>query len=309
MFPGVTECGKHSPITFNEMGKLLDRRKVASRFGNLPGCGRIEHCVMSSDILGVEKNFSVYLPDGYGDSSRRYPVLYLLHPAGGTHEAWIKVGNLSQIADDAIRSGMALPMIIVMPDASGSDEFNLGKRLGFFSVAGWDYEAYFHEELIPLIESTYQTLTDKVHRVIAGVSMAGEAAVAYAQKRPEVYGAACALCGIVGHPEQSQLTKTDGDYARSLIDNDPTKFLEQATPECVERLKSVRWYADCGDNDFFYEGNVEFFLAMKRKSIPIAFRMRSGVHGWYYWISGLAPILHFLSIGFANNPVGAKSTI
>lgn len=67
--------------------------------------------------------FSVYLPNEYDDSDQRYPFLYLLHPAGGTHEMWISMGELPQIADDSIRSGMALPMIIVMPDASGEADY------------------------------------------------------------------------------------------------------------------------------------------------------------------------------------------
>lgn len=282
------------------MVKIIECRKAISRFGTMPGSGSIEHCSMSSDILGQNKDFSVYLPNGYDEGDRRYPVLYVLHPAGGTQEMWISMGNLPQIADDAIRSGMALPMIIVMADGSGTDDFHLGKHLGFFSVPDWDYEAYFHKELIPLIDSTFRTIADKKHRAIAGASMGGEAAVAYAQKHPELYGASCALCGIVGKPEQSQMAKTDKDYAESLISKNPTKFVENASPQQVDNLKTVRWYTDCGDNDYFYEGNIDFFLAMKKKSIPIDYRMRSGVHGWYYWITGMAPVLHFISIGFAD---------
>ena len=281
------------------MVKLIERRKAVSHFGTIPGSGTIEHCSMSSDVLGVTKDFSVYLPDGYEEDDRRYPVLYLLHPAGGTDEIWIHMGQLPQIADDAIRSGMAIPMIIVMPDASGEGEYHLGKHLGFFSVPDWDYENYFHNELIPLIDSSYRTIADKKHRAITGASMGGEAAISYAQKHPELYGASCALSGIVGHPEQSRMAQSDKDYADSLIENNPSAFVNNASSEVIEQLKTVRWYTDCGDNDFFYEGNVDFFLSMKRLSIPIDYRMRSGVHGWYYWVTGLAPILHFLSIGFS----------
>ena len=285
------------------MGKLLERRKAVSHFGKLPDSGYIEHCSMSSEVLGVNKDFSVYLPAGYDEGDRHYPVLYLLHPAGGTHEMWISMGELPQIADDAIRSRMAVPMIIVLPDASGTGDFHLGRHLGFFSVEGWDYEAYFHKELIPLIDSTYRTLADKKHRAITGASMGGEAAIAYAQKNTDVYGASCALCGILGHPEQSTMAKTDKDYAASLIANNPSAFVENASAEQIDQLRSLRWYTDCGDNDYFYEGNIEFFLAMKHKAIPIDYRMRSGVHGWYYWVTGLAPILHFISIGFAGESV------
>ncbi|MDE6009547.1 MAG: esterase family protein [Muribaculaceae bacterium] len=280
------------------MGKLLERRKAVSHFGTLPGSGTVEHCSMSSDVLGVTKDFSIYLPAGYEENECRYPVAYLFHPAGGNHEMWISKGDLPLIADDAVRSGMAVPMIVVLPDAAGEGDFHLGKHLGYFSVPGWDYEKYFHEELIPLIDSTYRTICDKKHRAIIGASMGGEAAISYAQKYPEYYGSACALCGIVGHPEQSQMATTDKAYADSLIANNPTAFVENAAPEIVEKLKGVRWYADCGDNDYFYEGNIAFFLAMKRKGIPIDYRMRSGIHGWYYWVTGMAPILQFLSIGF-----------
>ncbi len=282
------------------MVKILERRKAVRHFGVLPDSGCVEHCSMSSDVLGVTKDFSVYLPTGYENSTERYPVVYLLHPAGGTHEMWITMGDLPQIADDALRSGMARPMIVVMPDASGEAEFHLGRHLGFFSVPGWDYEAYFHDELIPLIDASYRTIADKSHRAIVGASMGGEAAIAYAQKHPDIYGASCAICGIVGHPEQSRMAQSDKDYAASLIANNPTAFVKSASPDMVDRLKTVRWYTDCGDNDFFYEGNVDFFLAMKRKGIPIDYRMRSGVHGWYYWVTGLGPILHFISIGFAR---------
>lgn len=282
------------------MVKLLERHKAVRHFGNLQDNGSIEHCSMTSDILGTNKDFSIYLPADYEKDTKRYPVLYLLHPGGGTQETWISMGDIPQIADDAIRSGLALPMIIVMADGSGEGEYNLGKHMGFFSVPGWDYEAYFHKELIPLIDSTYRTLADKSHRAIAGASMGGEAAIAYAQKNSEFYKTASALSGILGHPELSKLSQTDKDYGDSLAANNPTLFVENAAPEIVERLKTVRWYADCGDSDYFYEGNVEFFLAMKRKAIPMDYRMRSGVHGWYYWITGMAPILHFTSIGFSN---------
>ena len=46
---------------------------------------RIEHLTLKSELLGVEKHYSVYLPDGYDKSQEKYPILYLLHGAWGTH--------------------------------------------------------------------------------------------------------------------------------------------------------------------------------------------------------------------------------
>lgn len=282
------------------MVKLLERRKAVHHFGNRPDNGSVEHCTMSSDILGVNKEFSIYFPVGYDKTDMRYPVLYLLHPGGGTHEIWISSGQLPQIADDAIRSGLSLPMIIVIPDASGEGDFHLGRHMGFFSVPGWDYESYFHNELIPLIDNSYRTIADKNHRAVAGVSMGGEAAIAFAQKHTEIYGAACSISGLLGHPEQSQLSQSDQDYADSLAANNPSRLVENASNDEIEKLKNVRWYVDCADNDYVFEGNIQFYLAMKHKGIPLDYRMRSGVHGWYYWITGFSPVLQFLSIGFGQ---------
>ncbi len=280
------------------MSNILSQQKIESAMGKLIPGGDVWCCSMSSEILGCEKTFTVYLPEGYEDSGRRYPVLYLLHHAGGTDRTWTETGQLRQIMDDAIRSGMIQPMIVVLPDASGENEHHLGRHMGFFSVQGWDYEAYFHKELIPLVDATYRTIADRGHRAIAGPSMGGECAVAYAQRYPEFYGAAGSMSGILGKPEQSTMARSDKDYGDSLIRNNPTAFVENATAEEVERLKSTRWYADCGDNDFFCEGNVAFFLAMRSRGVALDYRMRSGVHGFYYWITGLAPLLQFISAGF-----------
>ena len=281
------------------MAKIITKTSAGSSFGNIKG-GTMKRFTVWSDVLQAEKTFIAYFPLDYdNEPARRYPAMYFFHAAGSSDETWARIMQLQSAADDSVRSGMALPMIIIVPDASGSDERKLGKRLGYFTVPGWDYERYFHTELIPLVDAELRTIADKRHRVIAGASMGGEAAVAYAQKYPEFYGAAAALCGIVGKPEQSTLTSTDKDYAQSLIANNPSLFVKNATPAQVEALKSIRWYADCGDNDFFIEGNFEFVLNMRSRGIPIQFRMRSGVHGFYYWITGLAPIFRFFSNGFA----------
>lgn len=277
------------------MYTLISKHILDSFFGRLIGGGKMCRCTMHSDILGKDKNFMVYLPQDYESGTDSYPVLYLFHQAGGSCETWRETGRIKEIADEAIRSGMVKPLIVVMPDGAGEGEYNLGKNLGFFSLPGYDYEKYFHKELIPLVDSTFRTVTDKTHRAVAGPSMGGEAAVAYAQKYSSFYGTAAAISGILGRPEQSRISNSDPEYGKALIANNPALFVQNASPDIVETLKTVRWYADCGDNDFFYQGNVDFFLAMRDKGIPMDFRMRGGVHSWFYWITGLTPVLVFFS--------------
>ncbi len=283
------------------MATIISNSLIPASFGrDIPG-GSVRKYILKSSVLDAEKSFTVYLPRGYEDNpAKRYPVVYLFHPAGSTDETWVTTGQLREILNDGIRSQMITDMIVVMPDARGTNEHNLGPRLGFFSVDGWDYERYFFEELVPLVDSTFRTIANREHRAVAGASMAGEAAVAYAQKHPDMFIAAASLSGILGKPEQSKMAKTDKAYGDSLIANNPTLRVTEADDAGVEALKTVRWYADCGDNDYFYEGNIDFFLAMKSRGIPVNFRMRSGVHGFYYWITGMMPLLQFVSAAFAG---------
>ena len=62
-----------------------------------------------------------------------------------------------------------------------------------------------------------------------------------------------------------------------------------------EKIKSVKWYIDCGDNDFLYEGNSLVHIALKKRNIPHEYRVRDGAHNWTYWRSALPSVLQFVS--------------
>ena len=76
-----------------------------------------------SEKMGQDIRYSVYLPDGYNVSDRKYPVLYLLHGWTDNETSWLQMGNMQRITDDAIKQGIAIPMIIIMPDAGGNARY------------------------------------------------------------------------------------------------------------------------------------------------------------------------------------------
>lgn len=280
------------------MKKLL----VVALMGLVAGtvaAGEVINTELYSPVLGETKTYTVYLPDGYGDGTERYPVLYLLHGAWGTDRDWTEKGALGEIADLTIAGGTAVPMIVVMPDARGTGPDYGGERMGYFNVPGWNYETFFFEELIPHIDATYRTMADKKHRAVAGLSMGGGGTVVYAQRHPEMWGSACALSGLVGLSED----RFRGDasaFAKSVIAADPIAFISAADDSTLDALRTVRWYADCGDDDFLADNNVAFYGAMKRKGIPMEYRMRDGTHNWTYWRTALPDVLRFCSIGFTR---------
>ena len=82
--------------------------------------GNVSHVWYDSPTLGTKRRMSIYTPPLY-DSRKAYPVLYLLHGAGGDEEAWLTLGRTAQVLDNLIALGKAVPMIVVTPNGNASD--------------------------------------------------------------------------------------------------------------------------------------------------------------------------------------------
>jgi enterochelin esterase-like enzyme len=254
---------------------------------------------MTSKILKMERKYAIYLPADYETSQRSYPVLYLLHGSGDDQSGWIQFGEVKNIADQAIRQGKCTSMIIVMPDG------NTGQRGYFNSPKGdWNYEDFFFQELMPYVEKTYRIRTDKRYRAIAGLSMGGGGSFMYALHHPELFSAACPLSASVGPISLEEAsTRWEKQYPGISKESLTAYFSRHSALELVknmadEQKKAVRWYIDCGDDDFLYEGNCLVHIAMRKKEVPHEFRTRDGGHTWSYWREALPTVLEFVSMGF-----------
>jgi enterochelin esterase-like enzyme len=255
---------------------------------------------MKSNILKMDRKYAIYLPPDYETSRRSYPVLYLLHGGGDDQTGWIQFGEVLHIADKAIMEGIATPMIIVMPDANAV-------RRGFFNDAKneWRYEDFFFEEFMPYVESTYRIKGEKRYRAVAGLSLGGGGTFMYALHHPELFSSACPLSASTG-----SLTLEDAKerykryYNEEISDNQIEAYfkkysaLELINTVPADEIKSVRWYIDCGDDDFLYEGNSLVHIAMRKKEIPHEYRVRDGNHTWTYWRESLPEVLEFISMAF-----------
>lgn len=255
---------------------------------------------MKSEILNMERKYAIYLPPDYEISERSYPVLYLLHGAGDDQSGWIQFGEVLHIADKAIQNGSSTAMIIVMPDA------NTGQRGYTNDVSGnWRYEDFFFEEFIPFIEKEYRIRTEKRYRAVAGLSMGGGGTFYFALHRPDLFSAACPLSASTGplnRDEVKNYMQRRGmpDAPQEKMDAWFEKYsvTEMAKNLPEEDLKAVRWYIDCGDDDFLYEGNALVHIALRKRNIPHEFRIRDGAHNWTYWRESLPEVLRFISDGF-----------
>lgn len=266
---------------FAQTGKVLDNLSVPSK------------------LLKSERKFAIYLPPDYATSERSYPVMYLLHGAGDDHTGWVQFGEVLRIADQAIREGTATPMIIVMPDA------NTGRRGYFNDVKGdWPYEDFFFTELMPYVEKKFRIKGEKRFRAIAGLSMGGGGSFMYALHHPELFSSACPLSASTGpitlEDAKKNLIRNNPDIADSTVS---TYYNRHSALALINNIpdaqkKAVRWYIDCGDDDFLYEGNSLVHIALRKKEVPHEFRVREGGHTWTYWRQSLPNVLEFVSQAF-----------
>ena len=190
-----------------------------------------------------------------------------------------------------------MPLIIVMPDA------NTGKRGYFNDIKNeWRYEDFFFEELMPYVESQYRIKREKKYRAISGLSMGGGGTYFYAMHRPELFSSACPLSASLRNTAYDDFLKRfesevkDKDQLRAYYDKH--QALRQLEVNDIEKIKSVKWFFDCGDDDFLYEGNSLVHIAMKKMEIPHEFRIRDGAHNWTYWRESLPNVLAFVSDTF-----------
>ena len=257
---------------------------------------------MESEILGSSRKYAVYLPPGYESSQRSYPVLYLLHGAGDDQTGWVQFGEVQHIADKAIAEGTATPMVIIMPDA------NTGVR-GYFNDPSneWRYEDFFFDELMPHVEETFRIKRQKRYRAVAGLSMGGGGSFMYALHRPELFSSAAPLSAWVGPQSAEQYRSTMqrwGNDISAVTDEVLESYVAHHNAVMLletmdaDQIRSVRWFIDCGDDDFLYEGNSRAHIVMRQRDIPHEFRIRDGGHTWTYWRESLPVVLEFISQAF-----------
>lgn len=161
-------------VPFNSLNEIpIDHKKI-----NQAKPGKIEKITYktkdySDDLSEVTKSAFVYLPNNY-DSSKKYPVLYLLHGVGGTETEWQMTNNNSlvkKMMDNLIEENLIEPFIIVTPNGRSSKNF---KDTSFENhQTFYQFGKELRNDLIPFVESKYSVYSDRENRAVEGLSMGG----------------------------------------------------------------------------------------------------------------------------------------
>ncbi|MCF8243382.1 MAG: esterase family protein [Melioribacteraceae bacterium] len=278
---------------------------AANLYGQYSRGKVIEGQTINSEIMGKEIRYTVYLPFDYEISERYYPVVYLLHGYTDNDMAWIQFGEANMLCDKAIAENEIPSMILVTPDADVSWYINNYDN----SVR---YEDFFINEFIPFIESEFRIRKEKRFRAVSGLSMGGYGSLVYALKHPGMFSACAPFSAAVYSKKQIVETPPERwDYVFGvvfcpglegesrmtdhLMSNNIFEIIKNAE---LEKLKSVRMYIDCGDDDWLLTGNMELNQLLNDLEIPHEFRVRDGKHSWTYWRTGLIDALKFIGGGF-----------
>ena len=265
--------------------------------------GKVVTDSLQSSILSAKVMYNVYLPDSFGKVEKQYPVVYLLHGLSDDYKAWVQRGNMQTVVDELIGTGEACEMVIVMPNAGGPDTHNTWN--GYFNMPGWSYEDFFFQEFLPAVEAKYRVVGDKEHRAIMGLSMGGGGSAVYAQRHPDMFSSCYAMSAWLdnGRDEVWPLdSPKDCLYyvAKAVRDHSALDFVDNADEATLERLRTVAWFIDCGDDDFLLDLNLAFHQKMRDHGVKSELRVRNGVHNWEYWHLALRWSLPFASRNFAK---------
>ena len=291
----------------------------------------------ASAALGVDKAYRVYLPGSYATAStRRYPVVYLLHGLGGSEADWTGGGGLASAAD-----ALGLEAIVVMPDGDSGfyanwqrpvdrtaclargNPFSSRERAETYCVERANYEDYIVGDLIAHVDATYRTQPRREARGIAGLSMGGFGALVLAMRHPELFAAAASHSGIdallyVGpHPyARDQVVLLDdpakwggdmepfGGYVRGIFGPDLAAWRDHDPATLATRLApgQLALYLDCGTEDLFalHDGAQYLHDVLTARKLTHDWYLGPGRHDFSFWSQRIDDSLAFFARSLAR---------
>jgi S-formylglutathione hydrolase FrmB len=241
---------------------------VRAQAAPVPDTARVR-IVSIPGSLPEPRNAVVVLPSGYHQSSRRYPVLYLLHGHDGGHRNWMERTNL-------LAYTARLPLIVVLPDGANSWYTNSSARPDekFEDYVGRDVPAY--------VDQHFRTLTFREARYVAGLSMGGYGALKLAMKNPGRFSLAGSFSGAltpVRNPTYPSVRDAFGPVnSASRAEND---LLALARDTRIP--DGTHFYFDTGSADGVLPSNRELAQAMAARPLSYEYHEVPGAHTWEFW--------------------------
>jgi S-formylglutathione hydrolase FrmB len=265
---------------------------------------RVRDLTIDSPALGRPAKVRLLLPREFtAKPTRRWPVLWLLHGCCDTYESWTRstdLEHLSALAD----------VLVVMPEAGDVGYYSDWYHPGTGGPSRW--ETFHLSELRQLLERDWRA-GDR--RAIAGLSMGGFGAMAYAARHPGMFQAAASYSGVLDTryqgrpmkgPELIQMTLLSANEDQDALWGDPQLqadvWAAHNPYDLAPKLRHTSLFVSFGDGQtgpldtprfggdaqqiekILYPQNTAFVGRLHQLGIPVTVDAYSpGTHDWPYW--------------------------
>jgi len=240
--------------------------------------GQVFDQIFHSPVLNRDEPYRIYLPPGYdSDTSRRYPVLYMLHGYSGNRVEWFNCGLFNQ-ADQLINQNIIPPMIIVLP--TGDQDYWVDHANG-----GLQWGKYVAQDVTGFIDQNFRTKADRQNRAIGGLSMGGHGGLQIGINYSQIFGIISGTSATIR--EKATLPDFFGDDTWFAA-HDPISLAQTTDPNT---LKGLKIWIDIGlDDKDWVARNQLLNDILNNRGIPHEFHLQPGGHTYDYWVAD-GPIL------------------
>lgn len=148
--------------------------------------------VLRETRTGVDPNrqVSVYLPPGYADSGKSYPVVYFFHSLNWSGPQVFSDGRMQGLLERGFASGTVKEFILVAADFSSPP--GMGSLYENSATSG-RWLDFVTQELVPFVDGKFRTLRARESRGLAGDFMGGRGALKLAMTHANLFSVVYAL--------------------------------------------------------------------------------------------------------------------
>ena len=152
---------------------------------------RLASTVLRDNLIGLDtsRSIRVYLPPGYADADRAYPVVYYCHSILTDPEKLFADGQLVNLLDRGFASGVVKDFILVAADYSTPSAGSVYEN----SPVSGRWLNFTVQELVPFVDAHFRTLPSRDSRAVVGDFMGGRGALKLAMTHAEVFSVVYAL--------------------------------------------------------------------------------------------------------------------
>ena len=257
---------------FSEQQRQRPMPKAEWLDSDLTAPNNTQYRTFQSKVLGHEVSYLVWLPPGYEQGNKRYPVIYWLHGMRGNQRA----GAMMFVphVEAAIKAGVLPPVIVVLVN---------GMVKSFYCDASdgqCPMESVIIKDLIPHVDATYRTIAKRESRVIEGYSMGGFGTAHLGFKYPELFGTVVINAGALMDPNVTNILKErpifgvfGDDNVRRLAEN--PRELARKNADQLRDQTHIR--IGCGSLDSLLPRNQDLHELLTQLGIPHEFEVVPGV--------------------------------